>query len=913
VAIGSGPSVLPVHTSDTCTASATPPPAASEGALTWSLVGEAASIEKISDTQAVIFGESRGNTVISVRYEGEGLTQGYDDGTQSCTVIDVTIDSAPTWVVSGAPAETLVASAGPPPGQTSGTLQWALLDDNDTPVGWATFNPNGTAASETTLFSVSTSDTGPFTLRVGYTVSGVTAYDTRLIDVISGEVSVVPSLGFVSPGATFQYQAMDGDGDAYDSSEVTWSMDEGDGSVDAEGLYTAPSDTPGRMVVKATLNGSQGLVYDTAVVGVIATDLDAKKGAYSGSLKAFSAIKSGDNYYAQDRTTSIVPILIYWAHELSNEEVADKDGNPVAIKRKWGWVEYDQADGEGAGQKEPGVPSLSRWISAPSLWTVIPESHWIFDAVSCVAQLFGYPSLDAIRQELGVSKDANHELAATIHWGYGKARLRCEWYPEEGERNEEAPGKNLTIVKLHFVDEIPDYSSDISEAAIDDSDNFFLRQGTDHDVKIHYEILPSDAELDFVKINIYHGLSDTAWELGKDEDADLELPQTAGEHTVKWDVRNDAGQYRSQPFYRVQLEVRPKGATESLATSVDDAEEDTPGWHCPQQCLGVHDLIWKHRPIVHVHHREHGAPTSIGEFVANSNLLTWTGGDRAGQVFLDFLRDSRCSTGAFEDFTEEQRQTLYTRPGTETLYYSANEADSSEFLFLQYWMFENFSTTPDGSLFTPGTDSVWHEGDLEYVQVAVRLSGEPTSMKSVWLTPFAATAAQHYYGQTLGWSPEHVAPGDQAHAQEYVEHRYSDSGEDRLVIYIARGAHATYFVPDEDIEVPDIPMCGFGRNDPYVYDPSPESSYDDTSPCRRIHTAMAPLSGSALYGPAIDYWGWVGHSANRHDAPPCALHRYAVDDANDGEHVEVIADPVRFHNGCICPQTPHGEELRISQ
>ena len=385
-----------------------------------------------------------------------------------------------------------------------------------------------------------------------------------------------------------------------------------------------------------------------------------------------------------------------------------------------------------------------------------------------------------------------------------------------------------------------------------------------------------------------------------------------GPQNFTWDAR-DGDEYRPLGFYRIQLQLKPKGAAEPFWTPIDDADTKTEVWDQPKNCLVVHDLIWKHRPIVYVHQREHGAPTSIAEFAANSNICYWPSGDHAGQLFLDFLRDSRCSTGNFDDFTEEQRNTLYTDPGTERLYCSANQVDSSDFLFLQYWMFENFSTTPDGSLFTPGTDSVWHEGDLEYVQIAVRLRGEPTSRKSGWVTPFAATAAQHYYGQTLGWSPDHVAPAGQAHTQEYVEHRYGSAGEDRLVVYIAEGAHATYFVRDDYIEVPDIPMCGFGRNNPYVYDPTPESSYDDTSPCRPIDTDIAPLSGSTLYGPAIGYWGWVSRSADRHDAPPCAIHRYAVDDANDGERVELIVDPVRFHNGCICPQTPHGAQLGISE
>ncbi len=455
----------------------------------------------------------------------------------------------------------------------------------------------------------------------------------------------------------------------------------------------------------------------------------------------------------------------------------------------------------------------------------------------------------------------------------------------------------VTVVEARWDDAIPDYSGDDNQ----DSDNFFLRQGDDAELDLYWYIKPDDLELDSVAIKIYEedGGSPAAT-LGSADG----VPQTAGfDRHVVWDAR-DGGEYRNCGYYRIELEVDAGPIT--IKTPVYDADTGYPGWQCPQQGLGIHDLIWKHRPVVHVHADENGAPTSTTEFQNESTLRTVSGGQRDGQTYYDLLSDNECSWGDLQqDFTEEERETFYTDAGSEALHFSSNSDDSEDFVFLQYWMFEHFSTLPDGILLFPGTESVWHEGDLEYVQIAVRRAGEPASAKAEWLRPFGATAAQHYYGQTLGWNDQAGAAAGQAHEQEYVEH-----DGDRLVIYVAFGAHATYFVADPAVEVPDAARFGFGNNDLYVYDPTPNGGYDQTGSVE-ITYALLGLWTGALVDPSVDYWGCVAPDPGNHDAPPRAQFRYAIDDANGGQHVELMSNPVRFHNGCICPYTPHGNELTI--
>jgi hypothetical protein len=113
----------------------------------------------------------------------------------------------------------------------------------------------------------------------------------------------------------------------------------------------------------------------------------------------------------------------------------------------------------------------------------------------------------------------------------------------------------------------------------------------------------------------------------------------------------------------------------------------------------------------------------------------------------------------------------------------SNGHKNGDYCFIQFWMYETASYAPYGiPIFG---NSFWHEGDWEMVQICVKLTG---TKKSDWFRPHAATASQHYYGQTLAWRINQSGPETQT--QEYVG---TEDNGNRVKIYIAENSHATYF------------------------------------------------------------------------------------------------------------------------
>ncbi len=165
---------------------------------------------------------------------------------------------------------------------------------------------------------------------------------------------------------------------------------------------------------------------------------------------------------------------------------------------------------------------------------------------------------------------------------------------------------NLTILSVEFIDEVPDYALDSNT----DSDNFFLREydgsgnPDSEDLDIYYRILPKDLDVSDVRIVVYKGNTSEKIMFGSEDHLDGETDggsyKTGDNLHVTWspelfDQDSDPG------FYRVQLEVYVDGQTEPICqTSVDDADTSTPGWQCPRDALAVHDLVWKHRPLVYL-------------------------------------------------------------------------------------------------------------------------------------------------------------------------------------------------------------------------------------------------------------------------------------------------------------------------
>jgi formylglycine-generating enzyme required for sulfatase activity len=387
-----------------------------------------------------------------------------------------------------------------------------------------------------------------------------------------------------------------------------------------------------------------------------------------------------------------------------------------------------------------------------------------------------------------------------------------------------SPSFSANIIQAAFVDSIPDYSLDVNT----DSDNFFLREydvngdREDHEnLDIYYEILPEGTPLSNVEIVVYKGDSSTV-ETTLSGATNVNGTFKTGENLhITWTPSILLAEDHPG-FYRLQLNVYLEGRAEPVVqTSIADADPSTPGWQCPQDALAVHDLMWKHRPIIHVHPADIGRPSNTYRFLLNAtttNHLSQPGTftkewvneglvtnsmfstmNREG-AFLDLFDDNIATIGDIKTFSDDQLQNVFaTEPGAETVYHTAvspaEQGGAVNFSFLQFWMFYNFSRRPFASW--PTEPNVQHEGDLEHCQIAVRLKDEGDSSNKVkWVIPFGATASQHYYAQTLRWDLNDGSAAANAHSQAHVEH-----GNNRLVVYVALGAHATYLAADDDITV----------------------------------------------------------------------------------------------------------------
>ena len=115
----------------------------------WSLLdGGVATFLANSDTESVMIAHEAGYSTMQVTYESTGEHQGSDSDQATCLIINVEIETAPMWVLSDTDPVECVADAAPSPAETGGSLTWALLDENDNPVNWATFDPNGTSGDD---------------------------------------------------------------------------------------------------------------------------------------------------------------------------------------------------------------------------------------------------------------------------------------------------------------------------------------------------------------------------------------------------------------------------------------------------------------------------------------------------------------------------------------------------------------------------------------------------------------------------------------------------------------------------------------------------------------------------------------------------------------------------------------------
>ncbi|MCH7226657.1 hypothetical protein [Haloferula sp. A504] len=383
--------------------------------------------------------------------------------------------------------------------------------------------------------------------------------------------------------------------------------------------------------------------------------------------------------------------------------------------------------------------------------------------------------------------------------------------------------------EVGFVDE----ECDLSTLTNTDSDNYYLRQNNDHEnLDIYYNVPARLAGLlDFVRFRVFKGDTGEGVPVGFAGTSSFTSFQGVGNGLHETfsvplpDLDSDPG------FFVVRMEVVVNGVV-VWQSPIEDADSNPAnGWQCPQECLAVWDPIWRHRPRLHL-----GRPSLIEDpygfesgggvrhpisplafllraelwrkFPKNGGLLedqleledpsfldlsnpafntinhyldvgsAGSGGsvDESGipssaeAVIMHTASDHQFSEGATQ--TGERRDT-------------ANE----EYLFAQYWLFYDYSNS---SVDLPLTGIPHHEGDLEYAQVCLRKWNPASrSSKAEWMTPYSATASQHYYGQTLAWDSEDGSLPPNPQEIDHVPH----DGNGRPFIYVADGTHATYFAP----------------------------------------------------------------------------------------------------------------------
>jgi hypothetical protein len=451
-------------------------------------------------------------------------------------------------------------------------------------------------------------------------------------------------------------------------------------------------------------------------------------------------------------------------------------------------------------------------------------------------------------------------LTVGINWIKFKMKYQIN---ETGEDTEliSNPVK-IFVYDIGFIDKVPSHPFD----DLKDSDNFFLRQHDDEgyadykELYIYYYILPEGLPISDVKITIREEDEEAENKFVKQIDGEKKTEdnyKTGNELNVKWaDVRDAAGNFRENRFYTVQLEVDVNvdvnGVVKTFKTPLGDADTTTPGYQCQEKCLVIHDLVFKHRPVVHMGSGETVAPKgpvypfsenivgiyklekycyyeiieSTGEEIeaVPYGIPAWeepptnysNGGFPAAELMpkrqefsyrYPVLKDSINNDDpdeVKEHYIDVNNNNHGCANGDVTLFHrghirhipKSNDSDGGDYCFIQFWMYETASYAPYGiPIFG---NSYWHDCDWEMVQLCIKLTG---TKKSEWFLPHAATASQHYYGQTLAWRINKNGPEELA--QQYVG---TEDNGNRVKIYIAQNSHATYF--RDGLFVTETQSCG---------------------------------------------------------------------------------------------------------
>ena len=457
--------------------------------------------------------------------------------------------------------------------------------------------------------------------------------------------------------------------------------------------------------------------------------------------------------------------------------------------------------------------------------------------------------------------------------------------------------------KVEFIDDEPDYALDSNN----DSDNFFLRQDDDYlDLDIHYRILPAGAPVDDVKINIYQELGTTPIETIPGEMVGSDF-KTGDNLHVQWTDARNGGNFRDAGFYRVQLEVFAGGqANPVCSTSIDDADPSTPGWQCPQDGLGIHDLTFKHHPIFKFASGEVSFPVKVDLMMQRSKIYRWEFNPLLGQFVVDPQTGTPVTFSDLNTFNSNDDFMAFTDvndrfsppPDDFSLYFKSFPNSSNNYVFIQYWLFHMTSFTADIWVLPPTPFfQWWHEGDWEMSQFTVKLKDPSVpDDKSKWLIPFALTASQHYYGQTLKWeqTADIGVPGSYVNNQDYPER----SDIDHPILYIAKNSHAIFFKNGEFTATgtPNI-NTGFQYEavNPLIKDTTGSTTTINPDSSQMIFLEEVPIVNNWN-----GFWGLINSPGTvippHGDGPPSPSKRGP---AEQGAGVTIQINPKGFHNSFL--------------
>ncbi len=507
-----------------------------------------------------------------------------------------------------------------------------------------------------------------------------------------------------------------------------------------------------------------------------------------------------------------------------------------------------------------------------------------------------------------------------------------------------------TVLQVEFVDSKPDYAlgedADTPETTDDDCDNFFLRQDDDYkNLDIYYRILPEGLSLNEVLIRIYEEDSTLPAVIFPGEtDISSGTYKTGDNLHSAWDDARDAsGDFRLAGYYRVELFVVPTGSTATpFKTPIDDADPDMPGWQCPQNGLGIHDLVWKHRPELYVGTNEEVSPNGPC-YPFDSNIIpqyrlrrtdkseiSWSpspcpyndypdfpspGSDFTDpsykyQVLKDTVDQDPLNSWSVSELAIDMQGNTETSDSDKPILQGSGVSawlgyrgvPTTNHVFIQLWMYETASYSP----YMPG-QTFNHDADWEMTQLCIQQKdvAQPGN-KTRWLLPWAATASQHYYGQTLAWrldkqgGPTGTLAGLTKENQRYVLH--STATPERIKLYISENAHATYFQPGS-INCNIFAKCGTSvqYDDPDFWD----GAYDRCTPLTDdIDIKLFPLFLDGGKG----IWDWAGKWGTKSGAGPAVpspVFRHV--DLADGAPLIISGNEKDFSNACRKTVGPTGE------